>query len=294
MSDPIIAAFVVVSVLAYVAAIIWTGAERLATPDLGASMVNSNDKTSAKHAGQLYLYENADRGANRMKGYISVWSPTQHIWPLFSDYETYASRFPHPREGKEAAVTLHLLNAGPGDIRHVTVNWELAVASMEKQIRDSAVFEGYVHDITDNRIRLISDAGAADYPMLTEQSHRLPIVKEGEIIPISPPVAFTAAFAIYMLTEAKAVIAAKPTPSAVNLISALESFNFGKVLEELSLEFSYEAIDGSIHHQRFSIGGLIRGNLNVISEQPNSEGAYEIDPLGISAWFDNVRVIPNA
>jgi hypothetical protein len=121
MSDPWIAAFVVLAVLAYIAAIIWAGGDaRQARAQTANSSKAGAKKEDPHHVGQLYIYENADKGVDKLKGYIAVWSPTQHLRPLFSDYKTYSGKFPHPRKGEESALTLHLLNAGPGDIRTST------------------------------------------------------------------------------------------------------------------------------------------------------------------------------
>jgi hypothetical protein len=129
--------------------------------------------------------------------------------------------------------------------------------------------------------------------MLTEQADRIPVLKEGHMAAICPPEALSFSLAVFMLCHAKKFVAANPPPAEFDIASALDHFNSGKRLEELSLWASYTTADGSQHDQCFRVVGLIRGNANVIKAEPNDQGAYELDRAGISAWLDDVKVIPN-
>lgn len=241
---------------------------------------------------QLYLYENTDHQLDNLKGYIFVWTPTDNFFPVIADYKTYASSIPHPY-GKEKDVTLHLFNSGPGDVRHLVVEWILPNTNIPALLRESGIFDGFIESLTDNEIKMCADSHWWSSAISTHGYASLPLLREGETIPIKSPTAFTMALALYVLSKAKRQIInkppANPDPMSIREI-ANEFYHLAKPMRPLEIQVSYVLENGSKCRQKFGITGVVRGNANVIKPAPNGEGVYEGDTAGVSGWIDNLRV----
>jgi hypothetical protein len=254
---------------------------------------NRAKKLARVKAAQLYLYENPDHQFDSVKGYIFVWTPTEKFRPVIADYGTYSASFPHTK-GKEEDMTLHLFNPGPGDLRHLKIDWKLSGVKIPSLVIGSGVFDGFIESLTDNEIKMCAEHSWWSSPISTHQYKTIPLLREGETLPIKSPPAFTMALALCVLSAAKRQIKNKPLASAypLSLSELSNEWNAAEPMRPIEIQVSYVSENGIRCLQKFYVSGIIRGNASVIKSTPNDEGVYKSDPEGVCGWIDQLRVTP--
>jgi hypothetical protein len=239
---------------------------------------------------QLYLYAQPGDPEGE-KSYLAVWSPKNYFAPVFSDYESRASSWP-PADPVEKDITLHLFNAGPDDVRHVQVTWDMGEIDIPALVADAGLFDGCIEAISNDRLELVADSGFAARPLAISRPTTIPLLRAGETISVRSPRPFTNAFAVRSLCQAKSQNdAAVLPPAGAGFREVVKHVNgqFVKI-ETINIDVQYAASDGSTGRQHFELIAWLC-YAGTVSPVPNAEGAYEPELGGITAWIDHVRII---
>jgi hypothetical protein len=284
MSNPWIAFFVIVAVVAYVGAILWTGQERKPTVSLSAPPIGPD---------QLYLFKNPAYDDLTRKSYLIVWSPIEYFSLVFADYDSRSRSWP-PSEPVEKCLTFYLHNPGPDDLRHLKIEWDLGDLDIEGRIRSTGLFDGYIDKLIDVRLELYNEGvGWIGRPFNTRELVEIPLVKAGETLAMKAPEAINWGFALYALTEAKRISAtpvAKATGSLRDWLIAIQADIVP--FEPIIVTIGYVGEDMIPRTQTFGVTGEIMGRVATPSQKPDvgTENTYSTSPDGITAAIDHIQI----
>lgn len=241
-------------------------------------------------APQLYVSNWPPGQERRVKGYLASWSPSDYFSFKFSDYgDGNTLTWPLPSSA-ETRLTFHLLNVGPGPVRHIRATWEIR-AKVHQLVKSSGIFDGFIRHLTRTRLSLVSERAALDRPLASKQSVGLPILPDGQVVALVSPEAFTYAVVAYALAEAKRLKEKVPPPVALQGIGAALDYmdRVSEQMKEILITIAYETEDRIRIRQRFRVTAHMHGN--VATMIPGAEeNTYVPAEGGVSAWLDCMTV----
>lgn len=287
MDDPWTSGPLVISVLIYVGATVWTGQPKKTSPvPAPPGPLPGPD--------QLYLFNNPSHDDSTEKAYLIVWSPTENFAITFSDYDSRARQWP-PGPPKEKRLTFHLFNAGPEDLRHIEIEWDIGDFDIEEIVRETGLFEGFIEYMSPHKIQLLNEGvGWVERPLVTTETQTIPLLRAGATAAIKAPDAVNYCFSVFALAKAKRMIEAPrqgPTTSMREAVLALQSETVG--MEPVILSLDFVGNGSTKHSQSFGIAGDFRGNGHTMSEKPDSgsKNHYSTVDGGITAWIDRIQIL---
>lgn len=241
------------------------------------------------HSALLYLTTVPYGEPFRHTAYWAEWTPSEATLISFRDYDSHRPPGDPP---KTRQLTFHLFNAGPADVRHIRLTWLLTDVDLSQLVEETKVFEGYVDKINQAQLSLIKESALQwiAMPISTEvQDSAIPILKAGESVTVRSPIAFTNAFVVYALAEARRLIDSHRPPEDLSMRSIARQLERSRVpVQDVTIHAQYETDDG-VQRQTFAMIGWLQGVGAVRSPMPR--GSDEPSEGAIAAWVDYVEVL---
>lgn len=244
---------------------------------------------------QLYLYATPPgEEVDPWKTYMVSWEPNDCLGMTLTTHGIPNIGVKAKQAPEERSLVLHLLNAGPSDVRHVEVEWSMPDFDVVSSIHKTKVFGECVAKLNAHEIEWSSGQQGAARPLANPQSVKIPLIKANEVARLTSPEPFTGVFMASCLIVAREILSQPLEAKAFDPKEKVSPFDVlrhhERPMPRVQIQVKYTLDDGSEVKQTFVLHGIAR-QFAYLRKASKSENRYDHMPDGLGVGVLNLTVV---